>query len=125
MIAQFALRLVCGISLMWLLMPRRQITSGFFRIQMLLAMQRLAALAALTLGRFESLDDGGFRPAVSGGNVVASGAGCWSGLAYIGSFVWTLERRTSGEDVCVCAVAGLSTAGILLAASSVTWRLKS
>ena len=43
MIAQFALRLVCGISLMWLLMPRRQITSGFFRIQMLLALARRRA----------------------------------------------------------------------------------
>jgi hypothetical protein len=114
MIAQFALRLVCGISLMWLLMPRRQITSGFFRIQMLLAMA-LAALAALTLGRFES-------SATSAGPLLPVGpgrilCGVLVGSAYIGSIAWTLERRTFG-NVCVYAVAGLSTLILLL--SSVT-----
>ena len=47
MIAQFALRLICGMSLMWALMPRQHVTSGFFRIQMLVAMG-LSVLATLT-----------------------------------------------------------------------------
>ena len=47
MIAQFALRLICGMSLMWAIMPRRQVTSGFFRIQMLVVMG-LGVLATLT-----------------------------------------------------------------------------
>ncbi len=111
MIAQFALRLVCGISLMWLLMPRRQITSGFFRIQMLLALA-LAALAALTLGRFET-------SAASAGPLLPVGPGrilcvALAGLAYIGSIAWTLERRTFG-NLCVYAIAGLSTLILLLA----------
>src|SRR5271155_4382701 len=49
MIAQFALRLLCGISLTWLMLPRSQITPGFFRIQSLLALA-LGALAAITVG---------------------------------------------------------------------------
>ena len=36
MIAQFAIRLICGMSLVWWLAPRKQITDGFFRIQMLI-----------------------------------------------------------------------------------------
>jgi hypothetical protein len=114
MIAQFALRLVSGISLMWLLMPRRQITSGFFRIQMLLALA-LAALAALTLGRIDtSAASASPLLPVGPGRVLC---GVLAGLAYIGSIAWTLERRTFG-NVCVYAVAGLSTLILLL--SSVT-----
>ena len=46
MIAQFALRLLCGMSLMWSIMPRDQVTAGFFRIQMLIALG-LSVLIAL------------------------------------------------------------------------------
>ena len=46
MIAQFAVRLICGISLAWCLSRRRDITDGFFRIQMLIVMG-LAVLATL------------------------------------------------------------------------------
>ncbi len=38
MIPQFAPSLVWGLSLTWCLMPRRQVTSGFFRIQNLLTL---------------------------------------------------------------------------------------
>jgi hypothetical protein len=112
MIAQFALRLTCGISLMWLLMPRRQITSGFFRIQMLLALA-LSALAALTLGRFET---GSATPlfSVRAGRILC---GVLAAIAYLGSIAWTLERRTLGTW-CVCGVAGLSTAILLLSSVS-------
>ena len=52
MIAPFALRLICGMSWMWLAMPRREVTCGFFRIQMLVVLG-LSVLAALT-GDFSS-----------------------------------------------------------------------
>ena len=38
MIESFVLKLVTGISLMWLTMPRKEVTDGFFRIQMLVAL---------------------------------------------------------------------------------------
>ena len=50
MISQFALRLLCGISLTWLMLPRSQITPGFFRIQSLLALA-LGALAGIAVGQ--------------------------------------------------------------------------
>jgi hypothetical protein len=114
MIAQFALRLVCGISLMWVLMPRDQITSGFFRIQMLVALG-LSALAALTLGRFAG-DATGYHPMlpVGLGQVMC---GVLAAIAYVGSIVWTLERRTWGT-CCVYAVVVLSTAILLLSSVS-------
>lgn len=111
MIAQFALRLTCGISIMWLLMPRRQITSGFFRIQMLLAMA-LSALAALTLGRFEPTATA-LLPVTTGRLL----CGVLVVIAYLGSIVWTLERRKVGT-LCICGVAALSTAILLLSSVS-------
>jgi hypothetical protein len=113
MIAQFALRLTCGISLMWLLMPRRQITSGFFRIQMLLALA-LAALAALTLGRFEANSSSSPILPVTPGRILC---GVLAAIAYLGSIAWTLERRKLGTW-CVCGVAGLSTAILLFSSVS-------
>ena len=48
MVALFVLKLVTGVTLMWLLMPRKEVTDGFFRIQMLvgLGLCVLIALAA-------------------------------------------------------------------------------
>jgi hypothetical protein len=113
-IAQFALRLVCGISLMWVLMPRDQITSGFFRIQMLLALS-LSALAALTLGRFTGQSAGEIPILPIGtGRVLC---GLLAGIAYVGSIAWTLDRRTIGTG-CIFGVAGLSTAILLLSSIS-------
>lgn len=50
MIALFVLKLAAGITLMWCLMPRREVTDGFFRIQMRVVLG-LAVLAALLLTR--------------------------------------------------------------------------
>ncbi len=50
MIALFVLKLSAGITLMWWLMPRREVTDGFFRIQMRVVLG-LAVLAALLLTR--------------------------------------------------------------------------
>jgi hypothetical protein len=113
MIAQFALRLTCGISLMWLLMPRRQITSGFFRIQMLLALA-LSALAALTLGRFEATASTTPLLPVTAGRILC---GVLCAIAYLGSIAWTLERRKLGTW-CVCGVAALSTSILLFSSVS-------
>ena len=56
MIAQFAVRLICGMSLTWLLMPRGKVTTGFFRIQTLVTLGlAVLAAAALTLGKEQSV----------------------------------------------------------------------
>lgn len=89
MLSLFLLQLLAGISLMWCLLPREQITAGFFRIQMLLALG-LAVLIILA---------GGSTPGDAWLPVGAS-VGWQRGLmvpaaltAYVGSVLWTLERR--------------------------------
>ncbi len=92
MISQFALRLICGMSLMWALMPRRAVTSGFFRIQNLVVMG-LGVLAALAAGMNSStltLASGVATQWVSGTIGVAG---------FVGSVVWKLERRLAGERI--------------------------
>ncbi len=103
MIAQFALRLICGMSLMWALMPRRQVTSGFCRIQMLVVMG-LGTLAALSMAMEaqSAIRDAGSSELVSAlpsplGAALPSSV--IAGLGFVGSVLWTLERRTSGGVV--------------------------
>ena len=102
MIAQFALRLICGMSLMWALMPRRQVTSGFFRIQMLVVMG-LGVLATLVAAME-------IRPIVGAAQSSQLGLLVLLGLpvgliaslvllGFAGSALWTLERRTDAEWV--------------------------
>src|SRR5262245_32433251 len=81
MIAQFALRLICGMSLIWALMPRRQVTSGFFRIQMLVVMG-MGVLAILTTSK------------PIGGTISMQFCGV---AGFVGSSCWALGRRTAGE----------------------------
>ena len=112
MIAQFALRLIVGMSLMWLLMPRRDVTSGFFRIQMLVTLG-LAVLAALTAG----MDSG---ETIAKSLIALPSLTRWLcvGVAvasFAGSVMWTLERRVFGM-VWGIAVFGQSVAALLLAA---------
>lgn len=103
MIAQFALRLICGMSLMWALMPRRQVTSGFFRIQMLVVMG-LGALAGLSAGmEMQSITGASQQPSLGSLPFLMS---CLVGLiallgllGFFGSMLWTLERRTAAERV--------------------------
>lgn len=106
MITQFALRLICGMSLMWAAMPRRDVTSGFFRIQMLVVMG-LAVLAGLT-GKYDADAIG-----ISARLAFAVLAGVLALLAYCGSIIWTLGRRKSGAAV-VFAIAALSTIMLVL-----------
>lgn len=139
MIPQFALRLVCGLALMWLLMPRRQISSGFFRIQLLVTLG-LAVLTALSASQLpldtalpvgEVLQDAMEQPAGTGEPVGQEPAAPLLGTAgvqllavlaavvsFVGSVLWTLERRTAGTVACglvfaLSAVALLGGSGIL------------
>ena len=117
MIAQFALLLVCGMSLMWGLMPRAQVTAGFFRIQMLIVLG-LSVLALLTLGRLvdmsgEPLADRWLLAARVATGVIAF-------VAYVGSVLWTLDRRPAGT-VCVFAILAASIASLILSRGGIAW----
>jgi hypothetical protein len=114
MIAQFALRLLCGISLMWLMLPRAQITPGFFRIQSLFALA-LGALGAITIGPTIFVADGG-EPLLSS-LPVRSGCLMAAALAYLSSVLWTLGRRKGGT-ACLFAIAAISTLTLLLGSLS-------
>ena len=87
MIPQFALRLIFGMSLTWCVMPQREVTSGFYRIQMLVTLG-LGVLATLTLGQLES--PGVVTPGLY---VLTIGVALAS---FLGSVMWTLERRSAG-----------------------------
>lgn len=96
MIPEFAIRLICGLSAMWCLAPRAQITSGFFRIQMLLTMG-LGVLLTLTaqqrgMGQLSAWPSS----SVWVGVIIAV-------LSFWGSVLWTLERRGGGTRA-ACAV---------------------
>lgn len=108
MIAQFALRLVCGMSLMWAVMPRARVTSGFFRIQMLVTLG-LSVLAMLNIAD---------PPMIAPVNVSVVIRWLCGGLAlasFLGSVVWTLERRNAGAAF-VFLILGLSITALLLQA---------
>lgn len=93
MIAEFSLLLMCGMSLMWCLMPRVQVTSGFFRIQMLIVVG-LSMLTILTLGQLASSTGERLTgPWLLNARIAA---GCGLGCAYVGSMLWLLDRRSAG-----------------------------
>jgi len=100
MIAQFSVLLVCGMSLMWASMPRRQVTSGFFRIQMLIVLG-LSVLAILTSGRLINATNGNGSERML--MVARTSLAATAVLAYIGSILWTLDRRPAGTN-CVFAI---------------------
>ena len=104
MIAQFALRLLCGISLMWCVMPRAQVTSGFFRIQSLVALG-LGILAALSVGTWNE----GISLPVAPATICIGMAV----LAYFGSVFWRIEWRPYGTVVAF-GIAALSAGCLLL-----------
>ena len=111
MIAQFSLRLICGMSLMWSVMPRRRVTAGFFRIQMLVALG-LSALGGLTFGDFARQSEQPLLVSSTLGSLLCS---LLALAAFIGSVLWTLDRR-SGGITCIFLVAGASTCLLLLTA---------
>lgn len=111
MLAQFTLQLIAGISLMWVLMPRRQVTSGFFRIQMLLVLG-LSVLAALTVGLFQGNSAAEVNEIWSRQEPRWLAAACGV-IAYLGSILWTLERRKAG-GLCCFLIWGLSNLAMSL-----------
>lgn len=101
MIAQIALRLVCGMSLSWCLMPRAPVTAGFFRIQMLVTLG-LSVLAAMTVGDARS------TPAnvLFSVDVLRGLCLLLAAFSFTGSVLWTLVRRRLGTIVCFAIAAG-------------------
>ncbi len=136
MIALFVLKLSLGITMMWWLMPRKDVTDGFFRIQMRLLLG-LAVLSSLLL----SADQTWIEPVATSAEVIedsskfadrvnASGAAARTDVAvesaadkaaasiryiaiavgvisYAGSIFWALGRRLPG-NICVHLLTGLS-----------------
>ncbi len=106
MIPEFALRLICGLSIIWCLAPRAQITSGFFRIQMLLTLG-LSVLLVLTSDQLK----------IEEAEAATVKGWVWFGgiflalTSFLGSVLWTLERRKAGT-IFVFIVA-LTSAGVL------------
>jgi hypothetical protein len=118
MVAAFAIKLLAGITLMWLLMPRREVTDGFFRIQMLVVLG-LAVLTTLAIepsasGLHDPMSVAAVHPAASGADVAwLRGLGIATCLAaYAGHVFWKLGRRVPGS-IAIYTV-GLTTAGMLL-----------
>ncbi len=129
MIALFVLKLSAGITLMWWLMPRRDVTDGFFRIQMRIVLG-LAVLATLLLFRGNAAESTALSAAadVEGTSAVVevtphampekvppAAAGFvhrWqlriqiavALIAYAGSVFWALGRRLPG-NLCIHAMA--------------------
>lgn len=120
MIPQFALRLLCGLSLMWLVMPRRQVSSGFFRIQLLVTLG-LAVLAVLSVGQLPVAALSSADPAIAAPWLDTGGIRRLAILAavvsFAGSVLWTLERRTAGT-IAGTVVFVLSTIALLAGSSS-------
>jgi hypothetical protein len=106
MIAQFALRLLLGMSLTWAVLPRRQITSGFFRIQLLVALG-LSVLAVVSAGGLFDALQPSLRAAPDAtsiappeprvpNSVAVGGCIALAVCSFLGSVAWTLERRRGG-----------------------------
>jgi hypothetical protein len=106
MIAQFAVRLICGMSVTWLLMPRGQVTAGFFRIQTLVTLG-LAVLTAVTLGRNSTVTENvawlSYRASLALAVFIAV-------LSYVASVLWMLGRRRPGG----VALYGIAAGAVIL-----------
>lgn len=97
MIPQIALRLICGMSLTWCVMPRAAVTAGFFRIQMLVTLG-LSVLAAMTVSQGEPSGD---EAALLGAGTLRLISILLAGISFVGSVLWTLARRLGGLVCCV------------------------
>lgn len=88
MLAHFVIRLICGMGLMLVVMPRKGVPGAFFRILLLLILGLGALGAVSTTG------------SVAGPIVLCV-------LAFGGSILWMLERRFAGTMV-LYAIAAVS-----------------
>ncbi len=90
---------------MWALMPRSDVTCGFFRIQMLLALG-LSVLSGLTIGQYAvALPEGTPLLSVTTQQIVC---GVMAFLAYVGSVLWTIDKRGPGTVV-IFSIFGLAS----------------
>ena len=116
MIALFSLRLLLRMALTWAVLPRRQITSGFFRIQLLLALA-LSVLASVSIGDFAAATTAGSTSETSASvshwpNIALGLCVALAVLSFAGSVSWTLERRAGGTAFLFAVLVG--AAGILV-----------
>lgn len=114
MIPLFLLRLIAGLAVTWCVLPRRQITSGFFRIQMLVTLG-LSVLAFLMLGA-GSAEEGApglWEQTFARGVLLLLAVG-----SFLGSVLWTLERRHSAFIVTV--MVAVVSAGLLATVEAVS-----
>ncbi len=94
MLAQSTLQLILGISLMWTFMPRKEVTLGFFRIQMLLVLG-LSVVVCVTSDQLSPQNAEQISilsPSISFILAISIGV-----IAYIGSVFWTLGSRKLGD----------------------------
>lgn len=119
MLAQFAVRLICGMSLVLTAMPHATVSSGFFRVQMLIVMGLgvLATLAAQNVS-------GPIPAAPWIGQVhwvlcVVMGA-----LGFVTSVFWTLERRKAAARLqSIIAMISLVALGLGILLVSQVWKM--
>jgi hypothetical protein len=126
MLENFVLKLVTGIGLIWLWMPRKDVTDGFFRIQMLVALG-LCVLVALTVQPFSPVvrTTGANRPQAVSEAAISKGRSqgmtdfirvaqvVAAVIAYLGHIVWKLGRRVPGT-MAIYSVAGLCLISLLV-----------
>lgn len=94
---------------MWAAMPRADVTVGFFRIQMLIALG-LSILSLLTVGRLvtSSPEFDSAWPLFVGRIAI----GLMAFVAYVGSVLWILNQRPAGTGCCY-AILTLSVISLL------------
>ena len=125
MITQFAIRLILGMSTVWCVLPRSQVTSGFFRIQMLVTLG-LSVLAAMAAGELAGPVISGQpgEAAILSAGTIRTLMGLTAVLSFVGSVYWTLERRAAGGRFGF-AIAALALACAVLncvsTTSAATW----
>ncbi|MBX3442579.1 MAG: hypothetical protein KF774_09225 [Planctomyces sp.] len=96
MIAQFTLRLIFGMALTWCWMPRSEVTCGFFRIQMLVAVG-LGVLGLLEVGSLPAVES---ATSLLGPMALRILCGVVVVASFLGSVYWTLARRAGGAILC-------------------------
>lgn len=109
---------------MWLLMPRKQVTDGFFRIQMLVALG-LCVLMVLTIQPSDSQQTGqpisdAVRSGIwfdVGSNTIRIALTVAAMTAFAGHIVWKLGRRRPGA-IAIYLVSALCLGSLLVASCS-------
>lgn len=95
-------------------MPRAQVTSGFFRIQMLVSLG-LSVLATMAAGKLPATL--GDQPAVLSTTALQILTGIIAACSFFGSMMWTLERRRAGA-LYAFGIAALSAVAVAFSSVS-------